>query len=174
MAIFSVSSQVAHQAALASRSYWSSKHSRRQLIGFNTFASSAYNNIDVCLTHSGKSLMNKRKSMRLKTFPCGMPLVQDFSVDDTELIDKNCSLSVRKDAIQLCRWPWMPYARNLSKNFLWMIVSKALLRLAHTPSTHFSWLMLSLMRAWAFISCVRVKSPDLKTRLTTGKQIFRL
>ena len=80
---------MANQAAIASKSCLNSKQSRWQLIGFKTFASSAYKNIDECLTHSGKSFMYKRKNIGLRILPFGTPLVQDFSVDDTELIDTN-------------------------------------------------------------------------------------
>ena len=37
------------------------------------------------------------KRMGLRICPCGTPLVQGLSVDETEFIDTNCSLSVRKD-----------------------------------------------------------------------------
>ena len=49
--------------------------------------------------------MYKKEKYGTKDTFMWLPLVQGFSVDDSELIETNCSLSARKDVIQLYRGP---------------------------------------------------------------------
>ena len=69
------------------------------------------------------SLMNSKKSIGPRTEPCGTPDVTSVVSDRTET---RCLRFDRKDVIQLCVLPVIPYEVSLDRRRLCGTLSKAL------------------------------------------------
>ena len=72
------------------------------------------------------SLMYSKKSIGPRTEPCGTPDVTSVVSDRTPLNETRCLRFDRKDVIQLCVLPVIPYEVSLDRRRLCGTLSKAL------------------------------------------------
>ena len=72
------------------------------------------------------SLMYSKKSIGPRTEPCGTPDVTSVMSDRAPLTETRCLRFDRKDVIQLCVLPVIPYEVNLDRRRLCGTLSKAL------------------------------------------------
>ena len=72
------------------------------------------------------SLMYSKKSICPRTEPCGTPDVTSVMSDRAPLTETRCLRFNRKDVIQLCVLPVIPYEVSLDRSHLCGTLSKAL------------------------------------------------
>ena len=72
------------------------------------------------------SLVYSKKSIGPRTEPCGTPDVTSVMSDRAPLTETRCLRFDRKDVIQLCVLPVIPYEVNLDRRRLCGTLSKAL------------------------------------------------
>ena len=72
------------------------------------------------------SLMYSKKSIGPRTEPCGTPDVTSVMSDRAPLTETRCLRFDRKDVIQLCVLPVIPYEVNLDRRRVCGTLSKAL------------------------------------------------
>ena len=72
------------------------------------------------------SLMYSKKSIGPRTEPCGTPDVTSVVSDRAPLTETRCLRFDRKDVIQLCVLPVIPYEVSLDRRRLCETLSKAL------------------------------------------------
>ena len=72
------------------------------------------------------SLMYSKKSIGTRTEPCGTPDVTSAMSDRTPLTETRCLRFDRKDVIQLCVLPVIPYEVSLDRRRFCGTFSKAL------------------------------------------------
>ena len=75
------------------------------------------------------SLMYSKKSIGPRTEPCGTPDVTSVMSDRAPLTETRCLRFDRKDVIQLCVLPVIPYEVNSDRRRLCGTLSKALAKL---------------------------------------------
>ena len=72
------------------------------------------------------SLMYSMKSIGPRTVPCGTPDVTSVVSDRAPLTETRCLRFDRKDVIQVCVLPVIPYEVSLDRRRLWGTLTKAL------------------------------------------------